>query len=95
MVTLIYHKVLDDSWIAAARALRSILGSVPSCTQVEPAIVGRSRKQKIALDHDFVLERFQIGGREYHYKQVEGAFSQVCTLHAHEDIWPPLHHQIV
>ena len=32
MVTLIYHKKLDEEWKIAARELRDALGSLPGCT---------------------------------------------------------------
>ncbi len=33
-------------------------------------LAGRSRKQKVLLDQDWVTERLQVNGREYVYKQV-------------------------
>ena len=32
MVTLIYHKKLEEEWKAAARELRDALSSLPGCT---------------------------------------------------------------
>lgn len=42
----------------------------------EVHVQGRSRKQKVLLDRDFVIERMDVEGREYTQKQVEGCFSQ-------------------
>lgn len=67
LITLIYHKPLDEAWEQEARALQDALG-VP--------ILGRSRKQKLVLDRDYVIEKLDINGREYQYKQVEGSFTQ-------------------
>ncbi|KUJ84670.1 tRNA (uridine(54)-C5)-methyltransferase TrmA [Microbulbifer flavimaris] len=67
LITLIYHKKLDEQWESEARALQETLG-VP--------ILGRSRKQKVVLERDYVTERLEIGGRTYQYKQVEGSFTQ-------------------
>lgn len=67
MITLIYHRALDPRWEAAARALAADLNV---------QLIGRSRKQKIVLDRDWVLEQFALGSRSLHYKQVEGSFSQ-------------------
>ncbi|GBF88282.1 tRNA (uracil-5-)-methyltransferase [Raphidocelis subcapitata] len=39
-------------------------------------VIGRSHKQKVALDADFVTEVLSVNGRDLAYKQVEGAFSQ-------------------
>jgi len=75
LVTLIYHKALDEDWIAAIKPVKEKLGI---------HIIGRSRKQKILLDQDFVVEVLTVKGREYYYKQIEGSFTQpngkVCEL---------------
>ncbi|MGE5385535.1 MAG: tRNA (uridine(54)-C5)-methyltransferase TrmA [Betaproteobacteria bacterium] len=67
MVTLVYHRALDEAWEAAARALAAELGVL---------LIGRSRRQKIVFERDWVLEQFELNGRTLRYKQVEGAFSQ-------------------
>lgn len=67
LITLLYHKKLDDEWQSAAGALQQHIGV---------AIIGRSRKQKIILERDYVLERLQIDNKDYHYRQVEGGFTQ-------------------
>ncbi|MCA0901008.1 tRNA (uridine(54)-C5)-methyltransferase TrmA [Microbulbifer agarilyticus] len=67
LITLIYHKPLGEEWESEARALQEQLG-VP--------ILGRSRKQKLVLERDYVIEKLDIDGREYQYKQVEGSFTQ-------------------
>src|SRR5690606_35026447 len=66
-LTLVYHRALDADWEAQARALE---------TQLNAAIIGRSRKQKIVLSRDYAEERFQVAGRDFHYRQLEGCFSQ-------------------
>jgi tRNA (uracil-5-)-methyltransferase len=67
MVTLIYHRRLDEAWEAAARVLAADLGAL---------VIGRSRGQKLVLDRDWVLEEFELDGRCLRYKQVEAGFSQ-------------------
>jgi len=67
MVSLVYHRPLDERWEAAARELAADLGV---------QLIGRSRKQKIVLDRDWVLEEFELGGRQLRYKQIEGSFTQ-------------------
>ena len=67
LISLLYHKPLDDAWTAEARALKEKF----SCD-----IIGRSRKTKIALDRDFAIEKMHIDGRELIYKQVENSFTQ-------------------
>lgn len=67
LVTLIYHRPLGDDWEAAARALAAALGLL---------LIGRSRKQKLVLDRDWVLEEFELDGRTLRYQQIEGSFTQ-------------------
>lgn len=67
LVSLIYHKALDSSWEDAARVLQS---------QLDIAIIGRSRRQKQVLDRDHVIETLTVNGRSYHYQQVENSFTQ-------------------
>lgn len=67
LVTMIYHKKLDDEWVEAARALQDKLGIF---------IIGRSRGQKVVLAQDFVTETLNVGGRDFKYRQIEGGFTQ-------------------
>lgn len=67
LVSLIYHKRLDDEWTEAITPIKERLGI---------NIVGRSRKQKIVLDRDFVNESLSVNDQIFHYKQIEGGFSQ-------------------
>ena len=70
MVTMIYHKKLDEKWTAAAQKLRKVLGTCPSSSQPSVHIIGRSRKQKVELDAGHVIETLNVDGREFTYKQV-------------------------
>ena len=70
MVTMIYHRKLDEVWTAAAQKLRKVLGACPSSTQPSVHIIGRSRKQKIELDAGHVIETLDVDGRQLTYKQV-------------------------
>lgn len=67
LVTLIYHRKIDEEWDVAARALAN---------DMNIGIIGRSRGQKRVLDQDWVLEAFELDGRTLRYRQHEGAFSQ-------------------
>ncbi len=67
LVTLIYHKVLDEMWQAQADAL---------ATALNIHIIGRSRKQKVILSQDFVTEILQVHGKAFRYRQIEGGFTQ-------------------
>lgn len=76
MVTLIYHKKLGDNWKAAAEDLRASLSSLPSSTNGIVQILGRSRGQKLELTCSHVDEVLTVAGKQFSYRQVEGAFSQ-------------------
>ncbi len=67
LVTLIYHRKLDEEWIAAARSLKDKLAI---------HLIGRAKKMRILLDQDHVIERLQVDGKDFFYKQVEGGFTQ-------------------
>ena len=67
LITLIYHKPLNEEWQESALQLQQQLGV---------AIIGRSRKQKNVLDRDYVIEKLRISGKEYSYQQVETGFTQ-------------------
>lgn len=67
LVTMIYHKKLDDEWIRAAQALQQ---------QLDISVIGRSRGQKIVLKQDYVTETLKVGNRDFRYRQIEGSFTQ-------------------
>jgi len=76
MVTLVYHKKLDDAWTEAAKALRTEVAAATGMT-APLHIIGRSRKQRVCLDAGQVQEELEVEGRGLlSYIQVEGAFSQ-------------------
>ena len=76
MITMIYHRKLDDDWKKEALNMREEIQK--SCSGLEVLhLIGRSRKQKMCLDADEVTEVLNVQGRgELRYIQVEGAFSQ-------------------
>ncbi len=67
LITMLYHKKLDEAWSAEAKLLEQEL----NCK-----ILGRSRKQKVVLDDEFVTETLRIGGKQFTYRQYEGGFTQ-------------------
>lgn len=73
VLTLIYHKKLDENWETQAKELAQHL-STKHNTQVH--IVGRSRKQKVVLSQDYITETFTVANKEINYKQIEGSFTQ-------------------
>ena len=72
LLTLIYHRKLDQVWESAARQLARDLRS-----DNDPvSVIGRSRKQKLVIGEDFVREVLPILGTDYYYRQYEQSFSQ-------------------
>ncbi|OSI32821.1 tRNA (uridine(54)-C5)-methyltransferase TrmA [Neisseria dumasiana] len=67
LVTMIYHKQLDEQWQAAAQDMQEKLGI---------HIIGRSKGQKIVLTQDFVTETLNVAGASFIYRQYEGSFTQ-------------------
>ncbi|MBS7690796.1 tRNA (uridine(54)-C5)-methyltransferase TrmA [Pseudomonas lalucatii] len=67
LITLCYHRPLDETWQAEAEKLAADL---------QVSIVGRSRGKRIVIGRDHVLEELQVAGRSYRYRQPEGAFTQ-------------------
>lgn len=67
LVTLIYHRPLDDAWEEEARVL---------AREFAISLVGRSRKQKRVIGQDFVVDEFFVDGRCYRYRQYEQSFVQ-------------------
>ncbi|MFO8044449.1 MAG: tRNA (uridine(54)-C5)-methyltransferase TrmA [Halomonas sp.] len=67
LVTLVYHRQLDEAWEVEARRLQEAL---------DVMIIGRARKQRLVLERDHVWECLEIDGREFIYQQVENSFTQ-------------------
>ncbi len=67
VVSLLYHRKLDDEWLQNARTIADELGIY---------IIGRSRKQKLVVGQDYVIEKLQIDKQEYRFKQIENSFTQ-------------------
>lgn len=68
LITLLYHKKLNEAWTEAARTLKADLGV--------DVILGRAKKQVIQLDRNYVVEELTVNGRKIKQKQVEGSFTQ-------------------
>lgn len=74
LITLLYHRKLDEAWIEAARNLLKQLRERFPDNVIN--IIGRALKQKILLDTDCVYETLTVNGRKYIYQQVENSFTQ-------------------
>ncbi len=67
LITMIYHRKLDEAWEKEAKELEKLLNS---------KIMGRSRKQKVVLSDEFVTEKLFIDGQDYVYRYYENGFTQ-------------------
>ena len=67
LITMLYHRKLDDVWSAEAKVLEAEL----NCK-----VMGRSRKQKVILSDEFVTEKLEINGKIFTYVQYESGFTQ-------------------
>ncbi|MFQ3236343.1 MAG: tRNA (uracil-5-)-methyltransferase [Paraglaciecola sp.] len=71
IVTLIYHKPLDDDWLLAMSEVRDQLRK-----EFTIDIIGRAKKQKVLLDRDHLIEQLPVNDRIYQFKQIENSFTQ-------------------
>ncbi|HAU03252.1 tRNA (uridine(54)-C5)-methyltransferase TrmA [Pseudoalteromonas shioyasakiensis] len=71
LVSLLYHKQLDEQWLQAIKELKAKLS-----TQFKIDFIGRARKQKEVIGNDYVIERLNVNGKELIYQQVENSFTQ-------------------
>jgi len=66
-ISMLYHRRLDDAWQQQATALAQEYGI---------KVIGRSRKQKVVLGEDAVIETLKIQDKTYRFKQIENSFTQ-------------------
>ena len=71
LVSLLYHKPLGDEW---QKEISQILSQLRENYKID--LIGRSRKQKVTLDRDFVLEKLALNNLQVVFKQVENGFTQ-------------------
>ncbi len=67
LITLIYHKKIDEMWQKEANILSKKLNT---------ALIGRSRKIKTVINRDFIEEKLKTGEKEYLYRYFENSFTQ-------------------
>ena len=70
LVTLIYHKKLDEKWSELAKQIEEKLNI---------KIMGRSRKQKIVLSSESINETLTINNQNFKFAYQEGGFTQPNT----------------
>jgi len=67
LISLIYHRKLDDEWLGEAKDVEQKLGI---------HLIGRSRGQKIVVSRDHVIEQMNVQGKTFYYQQIESGFTQ-------------------
>jgi len=67
VVSFLYHRRLDDVWRQKAQKLAH---------ELSIDLIGRSRKQKVVIGKDYVIEKLLVNGREFLYKHIENSFTQ-------------------
>jgi len=67
LVTLIYHRKLEEDWNTLALELSK---------KFNIKIIGRSRKQKVILENDYIDEKLNINNTNYNFRYIEGGFTQ-------------------
>ena len=83
LVSMLYHKKIDESWDAHAKKLEDTFGI---------AVIGRSKKVKRVISDDFVIDELHVNKKPYMYKIIEGGFSQPNSfVNAHMIEWTTLH----
>jgi tRNA (uracil-5-)-methyltransferase len=67
VITLCYHRPLDEAWHAAAETLAS---------ELNVSVIGRSKGKRLVVGRDYAMEELQVAGRVFTYQQPEGSFTQ-------------------
>lgn len=67
LITMLYHKKLDNEWVSEAKELEKIL---------KANIIGRSRGQKLVLSKEYITEELSIDNIKYKHIQYDGGFTQ-------------------
>jgi len=70
LVTLIYHRKLEEDWNTLVQELSK---------KFNIKIIGRSRKQKVILENDYIDEKLPINNTNYNFRYIEGGFTQPNT----------------
>ncbi|MBQ4834129.1 tRNA (uridine(54)-C5)-methyltransferase TrmA [Pseudoalteromonas sp. MMG010] len=96
LVSLLYHKPLDEHWLSAIKTLKEKLSR-----DYKIDFIGRARKQKEVLGDDFVTEQLNVNGQNLIYQQVENSFTQpnanvnIKMLEWAQDLCKPLKNDLL
>ncbi|MBO1254474.1 tRNA (uridine(54)-C5)-methyltransferase TrmA [Alteromonas sp. 5E99-2] len=71
VVSLLYHRKLDEEW---EREIRILKESLESTLPIN--FIGRAKKQKIVIEQDYITEKLEISNTPYLFKHIENSFTQ-------------------
>ncbi len=75
LVSLLYHRPLDDEWETHIRALKKQLNQ-----KYQIDFIGRAKKQKRIVERDYVIETLPVHDNNYTFKHIENSFTQPNAL---------------
>lgn len=67
VVSLLYHKKIDEIWENNAKTMAQ---------ELDISVIRRSKKQKIIIKKDYVIEYLHVNNRIYNFMQIENSFTQ-------------------
>ena len=67
VISMLYHKRLDEEWQTLAHEIAEELNIY---------IIGRSRKQKVIIEQDYITEILNIDDKKYKFNYIENSFTQ-------------------
>jgi len=67
VVSLLYHKRLDEAWKEKAQKIAD---------ELHINIIGRSRKQKVVIGNDYIIETLNIADNTFKFMHIENSFTQ-------------------
>lgn len=67
VVSLLYHRKLDDEWQDRATQIAQ---------ELSIDIIGRSRRQKVVIGKDNIVESLDVNGEKYKFIHIENSFTQ-------------------
>lgn len=73
LLTLIYHRKLEESWLLEAKRLQILLKKILG---FHFEIIGRSRGVKLVVENDYLMESLEVFGKKFYYRYDESVFTQ-------------------
>lgn len=91
VVSMLYHKKLCDEWVEKINELHTEMSKT---YQIQ--FIGRAKKQKSIISHDYVIEKLSIHAKEYTFKHIENSFTQPnAEVNCHMIEWVATHTQSI